>query len=85
MFQAFEAQRVSAGGNDAVELRLAAHKGAVRDVALGRDLLVEAQAGARGVRLGLNLDLGDPKGDEAAQLLGALGDCSKPGEGQDRH
>src|SRR5262249_4041687 len=33
-------------------------------------------------RLGLNLDLGDPKGDEAAQLLSALGDCSKPGEGK---
>ena len=32
--------------------------------------------------LGLNLDLRDAKGDEAAQLFGALGDRSKPGEGE---
>ncbi len=76
MLEAFEAQRIAAGSNDAVELRLAAHKGGIRDVTLCCDLLVETQAGARRIRLGLNLDLGDPKSDEPAQLLGALGDCS---------
>ena len=82
VLHAVEAQRVVAGGDDAVELGLAAHEGAVGDVALGRDLLVEAQAGAGRVRLGLNLDLGDPEGDEPAQLLGALDDRRKPGEAE---
>src|SRR5215813_14433041 len=82
MLHSVEAQRIGADRDDAVELWLAAHKGAVGDIALGRNLLVEAQAGAGRIRLGLNLDLGDPKGDEAAQLLGPLGNCGKPGEGK---
>jgi hypothetical protein len=74
VFQAVEAQRVATRGDDAVEGRFAAHKGAVRKVALGRDLLVEAQTGARGIRLGLDLDLGDAEGDEPLQLVDPLGD-----------
>src|SRR4029077_10027914 len=74
--------RVVAGGDDAVELGLAAHKGAIGEIALGLDLLVEAQAGASHVRLGLDLDLGDPEGDEPAQLLGALDDRRKPGKAE---
>ena len=82
VLHAIEAQRIAAGGDDAVELWLAAHKCAVGDVAPCRDLLVEAQAGARRVRLGLNLDLGDPEGDEPAQLFGALGDRRQMGEAE---
>ena len=57
-------------------------KTVVGDVALGADLLVEAQAGAPGFGLGLDLDLGDAEGDEPAQLFGALGDRREPGEGE---
>ncbi len=80
MLHAVETHRVAAGGDDAVEGRLAAHKGAVGDIAFMFDGLVEPQAGAAPFRFGLNLDLGDAEGDEPAQLLGALGNPGQPGE-----
>ena len=79
VLQAVEAQRVAAGRHDAVERGLAAHKGAIGNVALGRDLLVEAQAGARRLGLGLDLDLGDAERDEPLQLLDPLGDRRRTG------
>jgi len=82
VLHAVEAQGIAARGDDAVELWLAAHIGAVRDVGFCCDLLVEAQAGARLLGLGLHLDLGDAEGNEPAQLLGAFGDRRKMGEGE---
>ena len=74
MLQPVEAQRVAARGDDAVERRLAAHESAIGQIRLGRDLFVEPQAGARRVRLGLDVDFRDAEGDEALQLIDALGD-----------
>ncbi len=80
MLHAVEAHRVAAGGHDAVERRLAANKGAVGDIALMFDGLVEPEARAAPFRFGLDLDLGDAEGDEPAQFFGALGNRRQPGE-----
>ena len=84
MLHAVEAQRIAARGDNAVELGLAADKAVVGDVALCPDLLVEAQAGAPRLRLGLHIDFGDAEGDQAAQLFGALGNGRQSGEAQAR-
>jgi len=54
--------------DDAGQFRRRVHEIAVGQVRLGGDLLVEAQAGARHISLGRDLDLGDPERHQATQL-----------------
>jgi hypothetical protein len=82
VLQPFEADRVAAPGDDAVEIGGRADIGAVGDIALGRDRLVEAQAGARGIRLGFDLDLDDAERDQRLQLIDPRRDALRGGEAE---
>jgi len=53
---------------------------AVRNIGRSRDLLVEAQTGARRIGFGRDLDLGHPELDEPAQLIDPLGHVGGAGE-----
>ena len=84
MFQPVETERIAAHRDDAVERRLAAHKGAIGQIGFWRDLLVHAQAGARRVRFGLDVELCDAECDEPLQLLDAFGDRRRLGQREPR-